>query len=206
MEENRTERGQVCQMSVRVYSEDRESWKRIKEEAGLATDAQVMAELVQMWYDPIKIKNETERLQSLLTQKDEELAKSIKNIDQLSAKIKELEKALASAEREQNKNGELSTSLQLQLEKQEEELEALKPKDNEHVLTISPDNWKALEMVAERESKRRSQNWSVSHVVNFFVWARFVKGLLNGDLNSLSDSELKQAGIAINKKTGGIDL
>ena len=55
-------------------------------------------------------------------------------------------------------------------------------------LQLDPINIKILEYVAEREGKRRDQEWSTSDVVNYFIHSRFEKGALNGDLHSVPDS------------------
>lgn len=188
---------QIVPVSMRVYSEDRESYKKIKDELSLPTDAQVFAQLIQTFYDPVKVKDETADLREQLSLMTDKAVRLEGENAQLKEELAELKRKLDEAETQRNENAEAASRLQLE---HEAELDNLKLKENQHVLTILPDNWTALELVAARETKRREKLWSVSHVVNYFVHFRFIKGSLNGDLKSLSDSELKAAGVEPGKK------
>lgn len=184
-------------MSMRVYSEDRETYKKIKDELALPTDAQVFAQLIQTFYDPVKVKDETAELRNRLAELTDKNTALLAEKALLEEGKSELERQLKESEAQRNENAEAASRLQLE---HEAEMENMKLKENQHVLSILPDNWTALEMVAARDTKRREKPWSVSHVVNYFVHFRFIKGSLNGDLKSLSDSELKAAGIEPGKK------
>lgn len=188
---------QIVPVSMRVYSDDRESYKKIKDELSLPTDAQVFAQLIQTFYDPVKVKDETADLREQLSLMTDKAVRLEGENAQLKEELAELKRKLDEAETQRNENAEAASRLQLE---HEAELDNLKLKENQHVLTILPDNWTALEMVAARETQRRGKPWSVSHVVNYFVYFRFIKGSLNGDLKSLSDSELKAAGVEPVKK------
>ena len=59
-------------------------------------------------------------------------------------------------------------------------------------LQLDPINIKILEYVAAREGTRRDQEWSISDVVNFFIFSRFEKGALNGDLHAVPDREIER--------------
>lgn len=130
---------------------------------------------------------------------------------ELEGRIAELEQQLAErgqqleeSERKANSNAESANQQQLEYESKmaalNQQLADGQLKENQHVVTFIPENWKALELVAARESRRRNQQWTPSHVVNFFVHSRFIKGELNGDLKSIDDSDLRKAGIKIEKK------
>lgn len=188
---------QIVPVSMRVYSDDRESYKKIKDELALPTDAQVFAQLIQTFYDPVKVKDETADLREQLSLMTDKAVRLEGENAQLKEELAELKRKLDEAETQRNENAEAASRLQLE---HEAEVESLKLKENQHVLSILPDNWTALELVAARETKRREKPWSVSHVVNYFVYFRFIKGSLNGDLKSLSDSELKAAGVEPGKK------
>lgn len=197
MEDNEKTIGKIVPMSMRVYSEDRETYKKIKDELALPTDAQVFAQLIQTFYDPVKVKDETAELRNRLAELTDKNTALLAEKALLEEGKSELERQLKESEAQRNENAEAASRLQLE---HEAEMENMKLKENQHVLSILPDNWTALEMVAARETKRREKPWSVSHVVNYFVHFRFIKGSLNGDLKSLSDSELKAAGIEPGKK------
>ncbi|MDD3687838.1 MAG: hypothetical protein PHE56_13885 [Bacteroidales bacterium] len=72
--------------------------------------------------------------------------------------------------------------------------------ENEHVIYIDPINWKILQFVAEREAAKRNQPWTVDDVINYFVHFRFEQGSLNGDLNSVPDSEIKKMKAELNQE------
>ena len=60
------------------------------------------------------------------------------------------------------------------------------------VLQLDPINIKILEYVADREGKRRDQEWTISDVVNYFIHSRFENGALNGDLHAVPDREIER--------------
>jgi hypothetical protein len=73
-------------------------------------------------------------------------------------------------------------------------------KEGEIRVFILPDNLKALDFVCARESRRRRQNWSRSHVINHFIYNRFILGNCNGDLQSISDSDCRKMGISMKSR------
>lgn len=54
-------------------------------------------------------------------------------------------------------------------------------------VAIDPINMSILYYIAEREGKKRNQEWTTSDVVNFFIYHRFEKGTLNGGFDSVPD-------------------
>lgn len=204
MEKQDQDQRTIVPVSMRVYSQDRELYKRIKEETALPTDAQVFAQLVQSFYDPIRVKDETADLQQQLATATDALQHLQDDYARMLDQMTDLKNANADLELQlngaRNQAAEEAGRLQLEYEAKAKALEEQNaPKPDQHLLTIPDDYYRALQLVAERESQRRGQQWTPSHVVSFFIYSRFIKGSLNGDLKSLSDSELRQAGI----KTGG---
>lgn len=59
-------------------------------------------------------------------------------------------------------------------------------------LQIDPLNMKLLQFVADREGKKRNQNWTPSDVVNCFIDFRFVRGTVNGGFDSVPDDVVKK--------------
>ena len=59
-------------------------------------------------------------------------------------------------------------------------------------LQLDPINIKILEYVAVREGTRRDQEWTISDVINYFIYSRFEKGALNGDLHAVPDREIER--------------
>ena len=205
MTEEMKDQRTVVPASFRIYGSDRELYRKIKEETGLPTDAQVFGLLVQSFYDPIRVKDETAELRRQIEQAVnahqqamDDNKELLSRIEELSSANKELEARLVGAE---NHTAEEVNRLQLEYEQKEAELRKQHElHENEYRLTIPADYYKALQMVAARESRRRGQAWTVSHVVSWFTYSRFIKGSLNGDLKSLSDAELRAAGIELKPK------
>lgn len=165
-------------------------FKNLKEMSGISTDGQFFGALVDRYEQPQRVADRTRELQQKLdaanatiVQKDSELA--------------DLRQQLATAQGDANKNAERANQLQMESEQRVAELT---PGENQRVVSFTPDNIRVLEYVAARESRRRGQPWSISHVVNFFVYARFIKGMLNGDLGSVSDAELRKLGVNLKTK------
>ena len=209
--ENDNEQRKIVPVSMRIYSDDREMYKRIREETALPTDAQVFAQLVQTFYDPIRVKDETADLRRQLeeanahAQQQADLIATLQaQADQNDKTIQDLQQQLTGA---QNHAAEEANRLQLEYEAKAQALqEQHAPKPGEYRLSIPPDYYKALQLVAARESRRRGQPWTPSHVVSFFIYSRFIKGSLNGDLRSLTDQELQQAGISLTPQRQEVSL
>lgn len=163
-------------------------------------EGQVFEELVERYSRPIRTNEENAAKVEQLTAEAETL----------KARIAELEEQLASAEATANSNAETANAQQLEYEQRiqamTDEAASKALKETERVVSFIPDCLKAVEAVAARESKRRGQPWTVSHVINFFIDSRFIKGNLNGDLSALSDSECKKLGIALNLKPSKINV
>ena len=183
--------------TVTTEEESIDRFKLLKEQSGIATDGQFFTALIDRYEQPQRVNDRTrelsekaDNLQHLLTE-----AEGVKSTQQ--QRISELERQLAEAEGRANQNAEATNRMQLEMD---EKVANLTPKENQAVVTFTPDNMKVLEYVAARESKRRGQPWSISHVINFFIYARFIKGMLNGDLGSVGDAELRKMGINLKTK------
>lgn len=183
--------------TIKVEPADLEIFNQVKqamtEQQGAVTDTAVFSEIVNRYNTPFKTNSENaEKVQHLTA-----------TVEEQNRRIEELEQQLAEARNNANSNAEAANQQQLEYESRihamEEERAAGQLKETQRVVSFLPDCLKAVEAVAVRESKRRGQDWSVSHVINFFIHSRFIKGQLNGDLKSLSDSECKQLGISLGK-------
>jgi hypothetical protein len=69
---------------------------------------------------------------------------------------------------------------------QKDAAELLQP--NEMIVALDPLNKLVVEYVAQTEGKRRGQDWQPEDVINYFIYSRFVKGELNGNLDSVPDN------------------
>lgn len=198
-------------LTIKTEQETVDRFARLKEEMQFATSGQLLVELLDRVEQPRRVADRTKELETRIGELEQQLAAERKTHSadaatleaeqaagrQAKARIAELEQALAAAQGEANSNAEAANAQQLDYESR---LAALKPKDNQRVVTFTEDNLRVLEYVAARESQRRKQAWSISHVINFFVYARFVKGWLNGDLEAVDDGQLRKLGVSVNTK------
>lgn len=188
--------------SLKCEEETVDRFKHLKEELGFATDGQLMTALVDRFEQPQKVVDRTKELEAERDSLKAALEEVKLDRDALVRTNEELLQQLDAADARANSNAEAANQKQLEYEKQ---LADLQPKDNQAVISFTPDNLRVLDIVCARESKRRNQQWSRSHVINYFINARFVRGLLNGDFESVSDSELRKAGISL-KRPGKEDF
>ena len=170
-------------------------------------EGNVFEELVNRYSHPLKVGEEkaaeAERLTARVAELEAVLAERETLMNDLQSKLEE-------AERTVNSNAEGANAQQLEYESRIGEMEAaLKSKelkDGQRVVSFVPDCLKAVEAVAARESQRRGQRWTVSHVINFFIHSRFINGTLNGDLAALSDGECRRLGISLDKKPSKMEV
>ena len=195
--ENRTnsiaDKDKIVQFSARIRQEDKEIFEEIQHALGDPIAAEVFSNIVNRYNMPLRTNEENARKIQQMEAEAADLRQQLTERDNL---IAELQQQLKAEKQRANENAETANSQQLAYEKQ---LKDLSLKETQRVVSFLPDCLKAVEAVAIRESKRRGQDWSVSHVINFFIHSRFIKGQLNGDLKSLSDSECKQLGISLGK-------
>ncbi|MDL2262503.1 hypothetical protein LJC11_03255 [Bacteroidales bacterium OttesenSCG-928-I21] len=91
---------------------------------------------------------------------------------------------------------EVNTSLEVDYNELLSQFNELKdtvnlPEDS-YVLKIDKLNYRALQYVAEREGKRRKQNWTIDDILNYIIDARLIRGLLNAAIDSVPDIYVKK--------------
>lgn len=150
------------------------------------------AELAELTAQVENYQRETEKLKQLLNDSEQErnallsTLETERNDHNSERESTETDRQAAAVEVEQLKD-KLNETFNL-LQAAEQELHNLKASISESPeITIDPLNLKLLQYVADREGKRRNQDWTISDVINFFVHCRFEKGNLNGDLKSVPD-------------------
>lgn len=190
----------IVPFSVRARQEDVDNFKEIQHALGDPTAAEVFSNIVTRYNMPLRTNEENARRVQQLEEENTNLRQQVEERD---TTIESLRQRLADAEARANDNAQAADQQQLAYEQQ---LQDLALKDNQRVVAFLPDCLKAVEAVAVRESQRRGQEWTVSHVINFFIHSRFIKGQLNGDLKSLSDAECKKLGIAVNNRPAGLEV
>lgn len=170
-----------------VSQETLEQFAQIHEQLASATESQTFETLVERFYSPIMA--------------DKEQAAEV---ERLRAQLEEAQQQLSEWQQTANQNAEALNAATLAHQNEvnalHEEAAAKALKETQRVVDFVPDVLKALEAVAARESKRRNQTWTVSHVINFFIDNRIIRGRVNGGIDSLSDKECKALGIDLGKK------
>lgn len=181
-------------ITIKTEEETIARFNRLKDELGLATSGQMLTELLDRLEQPQRVADRAKELQATIDGLNAALDEVKTERDTLKQDNQSLADKLTEAQHHANQNAELSAAQQLAFQQQ---LDDLQPKDNQALISFTPDNLRVLDLVCARESKRRNQQWSRSHVINYFINARFVRGLLNGDLESIPDSELRRLGISL---------
>lgn len=171
-------------MGIKLYETEISRFKQLKDESDANTDRDFLISLMDIYENPIKIKDNTSLLEKQIAELEQSKSEKIKlsetKIEELIEKLHETEIELAKA---QDENDHLKTS-NLYLEK------IANSNNDKPSIEIEPLNLLILKHVAERESKNRKQEWTIDDVINYFVHFRFEKGSLNGDLKSVSDSDI----------------
>ena len=186
--------------SCKLTKATKETLTELQNSGDFATVNQMMETLIERYYSPIKANDQSEKI----TELEKKLLEK-KNLNNLSNEnAKELEFQLNQTKEEL----EISISECEKLVKERDELEqkyineSVKAElpENGHVVVFDPINWEIVKFVAEREANKRKQPWTVDDVINYFIHFRFEKGTLNGDLNSVSDSEIKKIKNELNEE------
>lgn len=192
----------IVPLSIRVRQEDKDNFLRIQEELGVGTQAEAFNNIVEHYYLPIRTNQESmesvKRLKGELAAAEAKAADLQRQLDEAKRQLADLRRQLDEARGTANSNAEQAERQRLELQQQMDSMVSLK--DGQVVVSLTPDNLKVLDFVAARESQRRKQQWSRSHVINFFIYERFVRGKLNGDLLSVDDADLRRLGINLKAK------
>ncbi len=190
------ENAQMKTFSIKIEKENEIRFNKIHEALDNNVKGQTFATLLDRFEKPLQVADRTKALEEELAAARAEAERLQEQCRALMGERDDLQQLCESTRQElaSAHNEQLQTAEALQTERPARASE--QRKENEVRLVILPDNLKALDYVAARESKRRNQMWSRSHVVNHFIFSRFVKGELNGDLNSIPDSDVRKMGIA----------
>lgn len=167
--------------SFAISESNKQKLDRIYSELGSPTWNETFTNLVERFYDPIKKNEEVSNRADKLATDNKELQEQYKTLLQ--------------------KNNDLQSDLDSMVERYSKlsiEYEDYKNREQEKlsgdavILHIDKINQRVLKEVAKRESITRKQSWSIDDIVNYFIDARFVRGMLNGGLSSLPDSLVKE--------------
>ena len=171
-----------------------DKFNNLKEQCGYTSDARFLQDMLDRFENPQRVEDRTAQLEEKLQAATDKVADLQRQLDEAQATIVTMEQDLAQARAAADK-----TAKQAQDELAEyRAAHDLRP--DEYRVVILPDNLKALDFVCARESRRRRQNWSRSHVINHFIYNRFILGNCNGDLQSISDADCRRMGISMKSR------
>lgn len=190
-EETKTEQLPLVPKTIRVQAEDNELWKKVKDtmtqvNSRPINDTEVFSEVMNRYFLPINQNKETAKQ---LADRDSKIAALQQELDDTKAKLEDAQKTA-------NANAEAANQQQLAYESKlsdlQQQSDAKNLKEGQHIIDFRPGYYEVVERVAELEGPRRNQQWTAADVINFFIYSRFVKGTLNGNLRALSDSEVRK--------------
>lgn len=190
-ENNTNQQLPLVPKTIRVQAEDNELWKKVKDtmtqvNSRPINDTEVFSEVMNRYFLPINQNKETAKQ---LAERDSKIAALQQELDDTKAKLEE-------AQNTANANAEAANQQQLDYEARlndlQQQSDAKNLKEGQHIIDFRPGYYQVVQRVAELEGPRRNQRWTAADVINFFIYSRFVKGSLNGDLKSLSDSEVRK--------------
>ena len=190
----------LAQLTVRCEEADRIRFDEFHDALGFATKGETISAIFDRFELPQKVEDRTGELQNEIDNLRRIVAELEKNTADLKTENDNLRQDLDIANSvindANNKYSTENTTLQSTITRLEHELnEARKAAhlpDDSAVIAFTPENLAVLDYVCNRESKRRNAPWSRSHVINHFINSRFIKGELNGDLRSVSDSDIEK--------------
>lgn len=177
-----------------IEAEYKDKFERLKEQCGYTSDARFFQDLLDRFENPQRVEDRTRQLEEELQAKVDRIAQLEKELDEAKAAILQMEADTRTAN-EQHTAALDEARRNFDTYRADNEL-----KEGEIRVFILPDNLKALDFVCARESRRRRQNWSRSHVINHFIYNRFILGNCNGDLLSISDADCRKMGISMKSR------
>lgn len=174
--------------SQRIAGDVLEQLKDLYSKGEFKTWSDLFAILLERYSNPLRINSENEkeigRLKAEISNNESIIIGLNKACDDQREKIGELEIKLEESENYHRTLQSNISSSNDQLHKVNRELSSR--------LQIDPLNMKLLQYVAEREGKKRNQEWTPSDVVNCFIDFRFIRGTVNGGFDSVPDEVVKK--------------
>jgi len=171
-------------LSIKLSDEIFDEFEKIysENEEKLRTKSLFLEELLNRFYEPVKNNKKTV----------EELESTKEKLQEAESKLKEYEGKLQKVESNLQTESEKIKSLNVVNVELEKSLLTISELENRLKNSIELDDFTlaVLNFIADRETKKYKREIKSEHVVKFFVENRFVKGSLNGGLNSISDSEV----------------
>ena len=190
----------LAQLTVRCEEADRVRFDQFHEALGFSTKGETISAIFDRFELPQKVEDRTKELQEQLASATAEVerlrARNLELEHELATAVQDLELQKTDADRFADCSRQSSEEQQQQIAMLKQQLEQAReaahlPNGNV-VIAFTAENLAVLDYVCNRESHRRNAAWSRSHVINHFINSRFIKGELNGDLRSVSDSDIEK--------------
>lgn len=188
----------LAQFSVRCEKEAVDGFNDIHDRLGFSTKGETFGEVIERFRLPQVVADRTKELEQQLNDANAEVERLRGLVGTLDSEAVDLRRRVDEATARDNDNSRQyernCQDMQQQIDSLQQELEQARSAshlpDGSVVIAFTAENLAVLDHVCNRESRRRNATWSRSHVINHFINSRFVKGELNGDLRSVSDSDI----------------
>ncbi|MBO7201868.1 MAG: hypothetical protein J6V54_10815 [Bacteroidales bacterium] len=190
----------LAQFSVRCEKEALDGFNDIHDMLGFATKGETFGAVIERFKLPQVVADRTKELEQQLTYSTAEVerltARNLELEHELATAVQDLELQKTDADRFADSTRQTSEELQNKIAMLQQELQQARQTSNlptgSVVIAFTAENLAVLDYVCNRESRRRNTAWSRSHVINHFINSRFIKGELNGDLRSVSDTDIEK--------------
>ena len=197
----------LSQLTVRCEEEDVQLFNKFHDQLGYATKGDTLQAILHRFEQPQVVEDHTQQLEAQLAESKNEIERLrdelLKQNTSAEKQKQDLELANSVINEANNKylseNADLQNTIARLHYELDEARKAASLPDGSAVIAFTAENLAVLDYVCNRESRRRNTPWSRSHVINHFINSRFIKGELNGDLRSVSDSDIEK----IRKTLGG---
>lgn len=165
-----------------VYDE----FEEMQQESGANSATEFIEMILENQHRPQKINEENIR----------KLEENRKFIEELQTKNASCENNYAEYDRQISEKDQQIAQFQSRIEHLEENLQetisAGKLPVNGHIIQLDPLNVLLLQYVAEREGEKRKQEWTMDDVINYFIYNRFERGDINGNIDSVPDHVVRK--------------
>jgi chromosome segregation ATPase len=182
----------LTEKTLKLYPDTLENFNRILAESESKSVNQFVETLLDRYENPRKIDENNEK----------ELIKTQQELAKAQEKICALEQKLAENSNWETKLSEADNQHKAEIDALRKEIFLLKSNLNDaendvktlsnNKIDISQLNMEVLKYVAKREAGNRKYAVTISDIINFFIQKRFIKGELNGGLDSVPNNEIEK--------------
>ncbi len=172
-----------------VYAE----FEEFQQSIGAPTATEFVETILEQQHRPVKnnqdyakkLKENADLIEKLNQKIVENELKTADLVDKLTALEGKTESDTGEIMRLQDENTRLKAENSQLIEKG-------KLPENCKVIQFDPLNLLLLQYVADREGRKREQEWSIHDVINYFIHNRFEMGSVNGNMDAVPDSAVRE--------------